>query len=67
MHQSSWDALERLSPGLAGQLANTNASPRVVAVCLMHRVAHLPPTQPHPQPADRSSPEDAAAAGITAV
>jgi len=67
MQQSSWDALERLDPGLAGQLAKTNASPRVVAVCLMHCLAHLPPTQPHPHHAARSSPEDAAAAGITVV
>ncbi len=67
MQQSSWHALERLNPGLAGQLANTNASARVVAVCLMHRLAHLPPTQPDPQHAECSRPENAAAAGMTAV
>ncbi len=67
MRQSSWDALERLDPGLAGQVTHTHALPRVLAVCLMHRLAHLPPTQPDQQHADSSSPEDAAAAGIPAV
>ena len=66
MQQSSWDALERPDPSLTGRLAHTNASPRVVAVCLMHRLAHLAPTQPDPQHTDCPSPEDAAAAGITA-
>ncbi|KAL0020919.1 hypothetical protein WJX77_011015 [Trebouxia sp. C0004] len=63
IRQSSWDALERLEPGLAGQVAHTHALPRLVAVCLMHRLAHLPPSKPGPQHADSSSPEDAAAAG----
>lgn len=67
MQQSSWDGLERLDLGLAGQRAHTYASPRVVAVCLIHRLAHLPPSQPDPHHTDSSSPEEAAAAGRTAV
>ncbi|DBA85457.1 TPA: hypothetical protein ACH3X2_000409 [Trebouxia sp. C0005] len=62
MQQSSWDGLERLDLGLAGQRAHTYASPRVVAVCLIHRLAHLPPSQPDPHHTDSSSPEEAAAA-----